>query len=383
METKLPKAVHQLGRLFRSHGHEIRVVGGWVRDRLRGIEPKDLDLCTTALPEQMIELCQSNQIAYAETGLKHGTLTIIQDRPYEVTTLRVDVETDGRHARVAFTDDWAQDAARRDFTVNAMSMSLDGEVFDYFGGRDHLEKHRVVFVGDPERRIREDYLRILRYFRFCGRMHDLYGFVRQGYTDVIRSTADGLTQVSGERIWLEMAKILSGDLVWRQLNGMMVAGVFEHIGLGRLNYRDIARADTTRSVTDNPLTVLAALTEQPSVVAEAWRMSRPERVMLDFLQAKRALGRPPTLDELKDVATSRYGRFAAEWAALWGPSLDLDSIRAWEIPEFPVRGADLIALGVPAGPAVGTKLAELEQHWKSTGYKKSRGDLLAEVSNPI
>lgn len=377
METKLPDEIHQLGRLFASAGHEIRIVGGWVRDRLRRIEPKDLDLCTTARPEQMIGLCRANRVEYAETGLKHGTLTIIRNhRAYEVTTLRVDVETDGRHACVEFTNDWTQDAARRDFTINAMSMTLDGEVFDYFGGQQHLADQRVVFVGNAEQRIREDYLRVLRYFRFCDRIGDLHGY--NEYHREIRQNASGLAGISGERIWLEMAKILSGRYVINQLAAMWAMRVTDHIGLPQVEPSDIYRAEAARKATDNPITILAALT--PSAIAEPWRLSRQERVLLEFLQGCR--DDRPTLDRLKDMATSgRYGRErATEWAALFGPSDELDAIRGWQVPEFPVRGADLIALGVPAGPVVGTKLAELEREWKGSGYKKRREELLASLT---
>ena len=186
---------------------EARVVGGAVRDALAGRAVTDIDLATPRTPEQVTEALQAAAIRAVPTGIEHGTVTAVVDgRGFEVTTLRRDVETDGRHAVVAFTDDWRADAARRDFTINAMSMTRTGEVFDYFGGISDLHAGVVRFVGDPAIRIAEDYLRILRFFRFFAR----YG---RGAADTaalaaIRGGVPGLARLSVERVWSELARIL-------------------------------------------------------------------------------------------------------------------------------------------------------------------------------
>ncbi len=368
-----PHAVNHLGQLFADHGHQIRVVGGYVRDILRGAAPKDLDLATTALPDQVMAMCDHRGIPYVMTGggMKHGTVGVIIDHEmYEVTTLRIDRETDGRHAEVEFTTDWRQDAERRDFTINAMSMELDGTLHDYFGGRAHLKDRRIVFVGDAGARIREDYLRILRYFRFCGRIGDK----AESYDSVIRATAPGLVQISGERIWQEMAKILSGDDLPHQLLGMWLNDVFVHIGLPDIDVLSIRRAIETRKATDNPITVLAALTPCARV-SDAWSMSRQERSALAWLQAKRQCR--PTLADLRVCATTK-GQ-AVEWAALFGPGADLDAIRAWDVPLFPVCGADLIDVGISPGPNLGAMLKRLQQVWQESCYRLDKAQLLASL----
>lgn len=370
-----PKAVKHLGDLFQQHDYQVRVVGGWVRDTLMGIEPKDLDLCTTAFPSQMIAMCQKHGLRYLTSGIKHGTIGIIFDEVlYEVTTLRVDVETDGRHAIVEFTDDWRADAARRDFTINAMSMDKDGKLYDYFGGVRHLAEGKVVFVGDPETRIQEDYLRILRYYRFLGRLER--PFLEDVETErLIYRNITGLEQISVERIWMEMAKILSGGHLDLVLWSMFVAHVFDHIGIIHPAGGDIVRAVEVRRATDNPLTVLAALTGED--MAERWKLSRPEASLLRWLQQTRN-ARPPYMAELKDIATTRSlgPAYAIEWAALFGPHDNLDQIRDWPVPVFPVSGADLVALGMPAGPDMGRAMHRLEMIWKSSNFSFTKDQLL-------
>ena len=156
----------KLGQLFTSEGYSLRLVGGVVRDLLLGCKPKDVDLATECTPDEMIRLFEQEGIRHIPTGLQHGTITAhINNVDYEITTLRVDHLTDGRHAIVEFTSDWKIDAERRDLTINAMSLNFDGVLYDYFDGQRHLAEHKICFVGDSRSRIKEDYLRILRYFR--------------------------------------------------------------------------------------------------------------------------------------------------------------------------------------------------------------------------
>ena len=221
----------ELESLFRSNGYDFRLVGGVVRDLLLGWKPKDVDISTNCTPERMMELLDRHKIRYIPTGLKHGTITVHMGRTdFEVTTLRVDKETDGRHAVVEFTGDWRLDALRRDLTINAMSLTTDGTLYDYFDGQKHLAEKRIVFVGDARQRITEDYLRILRYFRFYGRIVPDAARHESSTLEVIRELAPGLGKVSVERVWTELAKILTGNHAPRLAQLMYQLGVAESIG---------------------------------------------------------------------------------------------------------------------------------------------------------
>lgn len=370
-----PTPVKYLGQLFAQNGHQVRVVGGWVRDTIRGVAPKDLDLCTTALPEQILELCREHDLSYLDSGLKHGTVGIILDQTmFDVTTLRIDTETDGRHATVEYTTDWRADAARRDFTMNAMSMDLDGNLYDYFDGHRHIAEKRVVFVGDPATRIREDYLRILRYYRFLGCINGRFIEDTELERTMFRN-APGLQQISAERIWSEMSRILSGNDLDVVLMSMYVAHVLDNIGLSAPAGGDISRAANTRIMTDNPITVLAALTPEP--MAERWRLSRADASLLRWLQHARN-GRAPNLDDLKNIATTKGlgHQYAIEWAALFGPHQNVNMIRDWPVPVFPVMGEDLIALGMEPGPGMGLALSRLENIWKTSKFSFNKDRLL-------
>lgn len=376
---KLPLPVRKLGKLFEASGHEIRAVGGWVRDSLQGIEAKDFDLATTATPDQMADIFEANNLRYFDTGIKHGTMTVlptVQDK-YEITTLRVDRETDGRHAEVEFTTDWRADAARRDFTINALSADLDGKVYDYFDGIRDLNDKRIVFVGDPAERIREDFLRILRYYRFKQRIGDRTrsASLRQK----IRENLDGMQRLSVERIWMEMSKILSGhqSMFCSVVCDMLDAGVLEAIGLGTVDRYDVVRATITRDQTAHPVTVLAALTGKP--MGPLWKMSSRESTLLEFLQGFRT-GECPSLATLKEIAFEDDGmEMASELAAMFGPSETLNSIRAWRPPLFPVRGQHLLDMGYTPGPHLGPILDRLIQAWKDSDYRLNKEALLALV----
>jgi tRNA nucleotidyltransferase (CCA-adding enzyme) len=390
-KTQIPSEVRKLGKIFADAGHEMRPVGGWVRDSLRGIDPKDLDLATTATPGEMLQLCMEHDLSYIPTGIDHGTVTIVMHGKksthksglhptmvpaFEVTTLRVDRETDGRHAQVEFTTDWQKDAERRDFTINAMSVGLDGQLFDYFGGQQHLTDRRVVFVGDAHARINEDFLRILRYFRFRSRMTDRY-FDRE-VLSTIKSNAHGLQQISVERIWMEMSKILSGDptMLCLCLIDMLETGVLAQIGLAGVERYDIVHATIVRDQTTNPITVLAALTDTP--LGEAWKMSTPEKALLAFLQAHRRIPRPD-IAFIKEIAYDHSPAYAVECASLFGKTEALAAARQWTPPAFPVGGEDLIALGHCPGKEMGVTLRRLTRAWKDSDYRLDKAELLSLV----
>ena len=218
---------------FIGRGHEVRIVGGAVRDIILSRHlPKDIDLATTATPDQMVAVFKESQIRYIETGLEHGTLTAhLNGHNFEITTLRIDTQHDGRRAVVEFTNDWRLDAERRDLTINAMSIDFDGNLFDYFGGVEDLKAKCVRFVGDPEKRIKEDYLRILRYFRFYGRISETSSDHAQMTLNVIRRCAIGLRNVAVERVWTELSRILTANFAPSLLKLMYELNVAENIGM--------------------------------------------------------------------------------------------------------------------------------------------------------
>ena len=228
----LTKELMTVANAFIEKGHHIRIIGGAVRDLLLSRHiPKDIDLAVTATPDEMIEIFKENKIRYIETGLQHGTLTAhINGHNYEITTLRIDTEHDGRRAVVEFTNDWKLDAERRDLTINAMSLDFDGNLHDYFGGVDDLKSKKVRFVGDPEKRIKEDFLRILRYFRFYGRISENTDDHESTTLEVIRKCAPGLKNIAVERVWVELAKIITAKFAPSLLKLMYELGVAENIG---------------------------------------------------------------------------------------------------------------------------------------------------------
>ena len=224
----------KLESIFRSNGYGFRLVGGVVRDLLLNKTPKDVDIATECRPDVMMKLFEANGIRYIPTGLQHGTVTAhINQKNYEITTLRLDRVTDGRHAVVEFTKDWREDAERRDLTINSMSLDLQGHLYDYFSGELHLAEKKVVFVGDARKRICEDFLRILRYFRFCGRISPSPDLHDPATLEAIRETAEGLTAISAERVWMEMGKILTGNHAPHLLHTMYHLQVARHIGKQR------------------------------------------------------------------------------------------------------------------------------------------------------
>jgi poly(A) polymerase len=350
---------------------EARVIGGAVRDTLAGRAVTEIDLATPRTPEQVTEALQAVAIRVVPTGIEHGTVTAVVDgRGFEVTTLRRDVETDGRHAVVAFTDDWRADAARRDFTINAMSLTRTGEVFDYFGGVSDLHAGVVRFVGDPAIRIAEDYLRILRFFRFFAR----YG---RGAADTaalvaIRGGVPDLARLSVERVWSELARILSAPDPRAAVALMEEAGV---LGAVLPEGADPARLAwlIEAGAPDDPLLRLAALLTGDAVALSArLRLSAAERDRLVALRAG-PVPRPGEDDaalrrllagETRELLIDRAwlaGGDAADWIALRA------RLAALPRPVFPLEGRDVLALGEPEGPRVGVLLRAVRQWWLDGG----------------
>lgn len=356
-----------------------RVVGGAVRDMLVGRDVADVDFAAPLSPDELMVRAKKAGLKFIPTGLAHGTITLLAaGRAFEVTSLRRDVETDGRHARVAFTDDWQEDAARRDFTVNAMSCGQDGKVFDYFGGQSDLEAGIIRFVGDARQRIVEDYLRILRFFRFFAR----YGQGKPNADAVAGITAErgGIANLSAERVWSEIKKIVQAPAPLPAVMLMQQTGVLEIILPGA--YPERLAALLARGAPADPLLRLAALTNED--LASRLRLSSAEAQSLTEWRRPFALVPKDTDSQVRralantkpDVLLAQswlYGGDDASWASLRA------RLSKVQVPIFPVLGRDLLALGLQPGAQMGECLAALRQWWWEGGCVAQKPECLARL----
>lgn len=363
-------------------GEAARVVGGAVRNALLGEPVEEWDVATTALPEVVTERCQTRKWRVVPTGIEHGTVTVlVEGHPFEVTTLREDIETFGRHAVVAFGRDFCVDARRRDFTINALSVEPDGTLHDYTGGLDDIAARSVRFIGEADTRIAEDYLRILRFFRF----HARFGNGPPdpaGMAAVIRGR-HGLAKLSRERIRAELLKLLAAPRATASLQAMADAGL---IGLTlsvvpRLSALEALIADdAANGLPFEPMTRLAALAcfvrEDAERLATSLRLSNAEaRDLAQIVTTAEAMRQPPDTPTLRRLVyrngpaiTASALRLAAARGepAEWKTAIA--TAKAMPRPVLPWRGADIAARGVPAGKAIGDILADLEQRWMAAGF---------------
>ena len=385
-------------------GEEARVVGGAVRNALLGMPIAEIDVATTAVPEEVVRRVTAAGFKPVPTGIEHGTVTVVIDKhPFEVTTLRKDVETYGRHAKVEFGRDWKADAERRDFTINALSATRDGTVYDYAGGLDDLGQRRVRFIGDPAKRIAEDYLRILRFFRF----HAAYG--TSDHPDAAGLAAciagrDGLDQLSRERVRMEMLKLVVAPHAVPTLISMTDAGLLLRV-LGGVSYlasfENMAKVEAAIGGGPNAVRRLGALAvaipedaerlwqklrlannehERLASMGEGWGRISPlygekaAKALLYRLRPQQFTDRV-LLGWARSVATAHD----SEWHAL------ATLPQRWTAPVFPLKAAEFMKRGVPQGPALGAALAAAEQAWVAAGFPDDRAALdaiAAEVLHP-
>ncbi|MBI3497587.1 MAG: CCA tRNA nucleotidyltransferase [Proteobacteria bacterium] len=387
-----------------AEGAAVRFCGGCVRDAILGLPQSDVDLATPDAPETVMRLLARAGIKVVPTGIAHGTVTaIIGGRSFEITTLRRDVETFGRHARVAFTDDWQADASRRDFTINALYADADGTLYDPFGGRADLVAGRVRFVGEARRRIEEDVLRILRFFRF----HQRFG---QGEPDPMALAACSelahlLPKLSGERVRAELFRILIGPDPAASLKLMHAAAVLGRIlpeaapttALARL-----AELETDERLTQSPLRRLAIVL--PADVAATERVGERLRLANAEMHRLAALARERgAIDPKADAAARRrllyrlgalltgdlvliaWAEYSPEriQAAVGGFRAWLTAAESWTPPHLPIGGADIVALGIHPSPRVGALLAELEAWWIDGDFQADRTLCLAQAARLV
>jgi poly(A) polymerase len=378
-------------------GHEARAVGGAVRNALLGRPVKDVDIATTARPDEIIAAARAAGLRAEPTGVAHGTVTVVADHvPYQVTTLREDVETYGRHATVAFTRDWVQDARRRDFTINALYCSANGALFDPLGAYADVVAARIRFIGDAGARIREDYLRILRFFRltaeYAAGPPDAAGLVA-----CVRER-QGLALLSAERVREEMLRLLAAprgpELVRTMQDYGLLATVLGSAPRPGLLDR-LARIETALGLAPDAILRLGALcveiAEDAQRLAERLRLSSAERAALE----RTALRAPDLSPRSSERVAKTYLYAAGEaayrervliaWARSEAQPSDPDW-RArfalpdrWRAPEFPLNGADVLSLGVAEGPQVGRLLRAVEQWWIANDFAAGKEELRSEL----
>ncbi len=374
-------------------GAEVRFVGGCVRDTVLGRQIRDIDIATGAPPERVVELLDAAEIKVIPTGIAHGTVTaIVGGKPVEITTLRRDVETYGRHAKVEFTDDWTEDASRRDFTINAISLEPDGTLHDPFGGLEDLSAHRVRFVGTAKDRIGEDVLRLLRYFRFFAH----YG---QPPADsealaACREMASQLPYLSAERVRAELMKTLEAKTAGDVVRLMNDEGILEHFLPEATNFDRLSRLvklEETLRVND-PLRRLAAVlalngTDLDALSARL-RLSNAQGDRLEAISEYSEVIKPALGAAERDVLLYRIGAPAFRDAVLvgWAGANADDGWAAlvadgddWQPKKFPLQGADVMALGVPRGPEVGVVLRATEDWWIEDGFRADRASCLRQL----
>jgi poly(A) polymerase len=378
MELKLDAArwrgIRGMERLLDALGGDeglTRYVGGAIRDELLGLPVNDVDIATRLRPEEVIERLEAAKIKAVPTGIDHGTITAVSDgHALEVTTLRRDVSTDGRRATVAYTDDWKDDAARRDFTINALSADpRTGEIFDYFGGLGDLEHRHIRFIGDPLQRIAEDHLRILRFFRFHARFGS--GEPDAGALDACARRANDLMALSRERIADELLKLLGTadptPTVAIMLKHQILRPVLPEIEDARIAGLEalISSEDRARIAAD-PLRRLAALLPRDPLIAE----DVASRLRLSNKARKRvACTAGIELFSSPHVLAYRVGvDCAVDRLLLADKTEEAAAIFAWKTPRLPIGGGGLIARGLPEGPIVARTLRRIEDRWVESGF---------------
>lgn len=390
------KKIFRLFRAVENHGGVLRFVGGAVRNTLRGIETSDLDLATDLNPDELVEACMEHGIKTVPIGIKFGTVgVIINGKVLEVTSLRKDIKSDGRHSEVVFTTDWEIDASRRDLTINAVYADEKGNVFDYYNGISDLENGIVRFIGNPNVRIKEDYLRILRFFRFYADFG--IGEIDKKSLQACKDNHEGLKQLSGERIRDELSKILLSAQAAKVTKIMAENGILDNI-LPEVKYFEnmdfIIKLCNKYKLEPNWLRRLFICFNPNKILAESLanrlKLSKKDKSLFVSLAINQ-----PSLEQLtnkeelpvlmyihgKDFC---YHKLILEMAQQNQDIEDLPELLRFieeaDVPTFPIKGRDLIALGLKENSQIGITLKKLETDWINSGFSLSREDLLKKAN---
>lgn len=386
-------------KAVQARGGEARIVGGTVRNHLMGEAVSDVDFATNLIPEEVVAAAAAAGLRAVPTGIEHGTVTLVHNHQgYEITTLRKDVETFGRKARVTFTKNWEQDASRRDFTMNALYCDACGRLYDPVGGYADLMAGKVRFIGNAAERIREDYLRTLRFFRFFA--HYAKSDIDEDGLEACARERKGLRKLSAERIFHELVRLLAAPRADEAARLMSEKEIFTGADLGRARPEILGRLVSIErglSLDPDPILRLWALLgggSSPDSRAESLagrlRVSSQVRSRIQIMSAERdispalkqterraalyALGRDVYREQVMlNWAASDAGADDMDWTVLFNLS------DQWQLPDFPIKGADVVAAGVPAGPQVGKVLRVLELWWIGSGFPEDREQIDAQI----
>jgi tRNA nucleotidyltransferase/poly(A) polymerase len=374
---------------FNAKGFDIRIVGGAVRDFISGTIPHDIDLCTDATPDEQLAIYTEFGIHNIPTGVQHGTYTAVMNgEGYEITTLRTESEHDGRHATMAYTRDWTEDASRRDLTINAMALTFEGELVDPFGGEADLKNHVVRFVGNAEERMTEDYLRILRYFRFLGRYSDEQTAKANVPGADLYKTVNGLSNISAERIWAEMKKIMAHPSASWVVPMMIFHSVFDVIEFptSTAAFHELKLNGCTDPVLLTAGMMYVRDKEAVDRIAARLKMSTDERqILLDIGRFDHA----PTIEELRNelmsnrhaAAQDGLNRSASKVLEFYTDGKTVGYFDSFVKPEFPVTGDDLVAVGIKPGPQMGAIMKQLKEVWMSKDCTPDKEALMQAVAD--
>ena len=370
------QGIKRLLKALDAKSGRARFVGGAVRDYLLGEHPDDLDLATTHPPEKVVRLLEAAGIKAVPTGIDHGTVTAVSSGTVvEVTSLRSDVSTDGRRATVAFTDDWREDAGRRDFTINALYADpFTGELFDYFSGLDDLQSRTVRFIGEPLQRIAEDHLRILRYFRFHARYG--HGAPDPASLDACTARANDLMALSRERVADELLKLLALDDPRPTVHLMVERGILTSVipeigneGVARLD--QLVELERQAKLAPNAIRRLAALLDGPpelgrSIAARLKFSNRNKKRLELALKPPAGTAQSQAYRDGMEAAVDRIA--LADRLPLAERLAALQQLADWTVPRLPIGGGQLIAMGVPEGPQVAATMRRIEDAWEAAGF---------------
>jgi tRNA nucleotidyltransferase (CCA-adding enzyme) len=377
MMIDLPEQIWDLRDAFRAQGFDIRLVGGAVRDLVAGVEPKDWDMHTDANPEECMKIYDQLGVKWVATGIQHGTISVIVNSiAYEITSLRADVKTDGRHAQVSYTRDWITDCERRDFTINSMSMTFEGELFDPFQGAQDLAQGMVRFVGAAEARIQEDYLRILRWFRFRGR----FGFkVCLEAALAVQKHKAGLAHISRERVWSEIQRILIGQKPVTLMLDMYSLDLEAELNLPPAGDHflpdGMEHGVQVSKLSKNPITMMVALFGADSVaMLKTWKASGAEIQLSERLAQAQADNMSAWTVRAEQGWCLDHARELAVLQRM--DQLGLLMLEHWDPPVFPVKGQDVLDMGVKPGVQVGQMLSHLKQVWAQSSYTLGKQELM-------
>ena len=392
---KSKKNIRFLFKIFKKDSEETRFIGGCIRDLiLKKKESYDIDLATTLKPNEVIGILSKKKIKIVKTGFSHGTvIAILNKEKFEITTLRKDIKTDGRYAKVQFTEDWIIDSNRRDFTINAMSCDFNGNLYDYHNGLEDLKNKRIKFIGNPEERIKEDYLRILRYFRF----YAYYGRnnIEKSQINIFKKLSSNLKKLSSERLYSEFKQILLSDNSYKVIKMMENYGVLKYIIFNNNNLEKMKSINKLKKINhlidfSNRLAIL--LNEKNiSKVSKNLKLSKIENIKIKkIIQLHKKFN-------LKDFEKNKikylfyYGHEICDGLLIYNFAKFpinskvktylriISSTKNLKVPKLPIFGKDIIKLGIKSGPNVGKILKLIENWWITNNFKPSRKKCLEKL----